>query len=131
MLAVRVGDTRAVMSAHRRAAARLRFDWGLPGAVAVAKDVAVVVDVLSFTTTLTVALDAGISVLPYRWDDRGLPSSTPATMTPCLRSAGLRLLPRNSVCHPGRSATRPSRRRGWCCRISLLWWRPSTAESLI
>lgn len=29
-------------------------------------DVAVVVDVLSFTTTLSVALDAGIEVLPYR-----------------------------------------------------------------
>jgi len=31
--------------------------------------VAVVVDVLSFTTTLTVAVDAGTSVLPYRWND--------------------------------------------------------------
>ena len=49
----------------------LRFDWGLPGAPAVgaAADVAVVVDVLSFTTTLTVAVDAGIDVLPYRWND--------------------------------------------------------------
>ncbi|KAF0961786.1 2-phosphosulfolactate phosphatase [Rhodococcus sp. T7] len=49
----------------------LRFDWGLPGAKAVgaAADVAVVVDVLSFTTTLTVAVDAGIAVLPYRWND--------------------------------------------------------------
>lgn len=49
----------------------LRFDWGLPGAKAVgaAADIAVVVDVLSFTTTLTVAVDAGIDVLPYRWND--------------------------------------------------------------
>jgi 2-phosphosulfolactate phosphatase len=49
----------------------LRFDWGLPGAKAVGADadVAVVVDVLSFTTTLTVAVDAGIDVLPYRWND--------------------------------------------------------------
>ncbi|MFD9662682.1 2-phosphosulfolactate phosphatase [Rhodococcus sp. NPDC059968] len=49
----------------------LRFDWGLPGAKAIgtAADVAVVVDVLSFTTTLTVAVDAGIDVLPYRWND--------------------------------------------------------------
>lgn len=61
------------MSAHGQAAARVRFDGGLPGAVAVAQDVdvAVVVDVLSFTTTLTVALDAGVTVLPYRWGDRG------------------------------------------------------------
>jgi len=28
-----------------------------------------VVDVLSFTTTLTVAIDAGTNVLPYRWND--------------------------------------------------------------
>ena len=32
-------------------------------------DCAVVVDVLSFSTTLTVALDQGIEVLPYRWRD--------------------------------------------------------------
>ena len=52
----------------------LRFDWGLAGAVATAgsADVAVVVDVLSFTTTLSVALDAGASVVPSRWrDSRG------------------------------------------------------------
>ncbi|OZE31655.1 MULTISPECIES: 2-phosphosulfolactate phosphatase [unclassified Rhodococcus (in: high G+C Gram-positive bacteria)] len=51
----------------------LRFDWGLSGADAIVDgaDVAVVVDVLSFTTTLTVAVDAGIDVIPSRWrDDR-------------------------------------------------------------
>lgn len=51
----------------------LRFDWGLRGADACVDgaDIAVVVDVLSFTTTLTVAVDAGIDVIPSRWrDDR-------------------------------------------------------------
>ncbi|KZE99545.1 MULTISPECIES: 2-phosphosulfolactate phosphatase [unclassified Rhodococcus (in: high G+C Gram-positive bacteria)] len=51
----------------------LRFDWGLSGADAIVDgaDIAVVVDVLSFTTTLTVAVDAGIDVIPSRWrDDR-------------------------------------------------------------
>ncbi|WP_415974551.1 2-phosphosulfolactate phosphatase [Rhodococcus sp. 077-4] len=51
----------------------LRFDWGLRGADAIidGADIAVVVDVLSFTTTLTVAVDAGIDVIPSRWrDDR-------------------------------------------------------------
>jgi 2-phosphosulfolactate phosphatase len=50
---------------------RLRFDWGPVGADAIAPDVAfvAVVDVLSFTTTLTVAVEQGISVLPYRWRD--------------------------------------------------------------
>ncbi|MGC4109781.1 MAG: 2-phosphosulfolactate phosphatase [Nocardioides sp.] len=51
---------------------RLRFDWGPTGArdlVADARpgDVAVVVDVLSFTTTLTVAVEQGIAVYPYPW----------------------------------------------------------------
>ena len=32
-------------------------------------DCAVVVDVLSFSTTLSVAIDLGIEVLPYRWKD--------------------------------------------------------------
>lgn len=52
---------------------RIRFDWGRQGAdaVTVGADVGVVVDVLSFTTTLTVALDRGATVLPYRWDGGG------------------------------------------------------------
>jgi 2-phosphosulfolactate phosphatase len=50
---------------------RARFDWGPPGADAVGPGAAVVavVDVLSFTTTLTVAVDRGIEVFPYRWRD--------------------------------------------------------------
>jgi 2-phosphosulfolactate phosphatase len=57
--------------AHRQRHYDVRFDWGTTGAKAVAADadVAVVVDVLSFTTTLSVAVDAGIAVLPYRWND--------------------------------------------------------------
>ncbi|TQF68883.1 2-phosphosulfolactate phosphatase [Rhodococcus spelaei] len=56
--------------AHRQGDYRVRFDWGPAGAAALVRDcdVAVVVDVLSFTTTLTVALDAGTAVYPYRWD---------------------------------------------------------------
>lgn len=55
-------------SAHRQSSYGVRFDWGLSGARAVSAgcDVAVVVDVLSFTTTLSVALDEGIVVLPFR-----------------------------------------------------------------
>jgi 2-phosphosulfolactate phosphatase len=53
--------------AHQQGRFSVRFDWGLSGARAISPkcDVAVVVDVLSFTTTLSVALDAGITVLPY------------------------------------------------------------------
>lgn len=45
---------------------RLRCEWGLVGGGLVAEgcDVAVVVDVLSFTTTLSVALDRGVAVIP-------------------------------------------------------------------
>ncbi|WP_433796917.1 2-phosphosulfolactate phosphatase [Actinoplanes sp. CA-252034] len=52
---------------------RVRCDWGPPGADAVGPDAAIVavVDVLSFTTALTVAADRGAEVFPYRWrDDR-------------------------------------------------------------
>jgi len=60
-----------VDQAHRQRSYAVRVDWGLDGATAIAEgaDVAVVVDVLSFTTTLSVALDVGTAVLPYRWDD--------------------------------------------------------------
>ena len=60
-----------VDQAHRQSSYAIRVDWGLDGATAIAEDadVAVVVDVLSFTTTLSVALDVGTTVLPYRWDD--------------------------------------------------------------
>jgi 2-phosphosulfolactate phosphatase len=57
--------------AHGQGRYRVRFDWGLTGAEAVSDgvDVAVVVDVLSFTTTLSVAMDRGMTVLPYPWRD--------------------------------------------------------------
>jgi 2-phosphosulfolactate phosphatase len=56
---------------HAQRDATVRMDWGLPGAEAVGADaaIAVVVDVLSFTTTLTVAVDAGVEVYPFRWKD--------------------------------------------------------------
>lgn len=50
---------------------RVRFDWGPVGADVVSPGAAfvAVVDVLSFTTTLTVAVEQGLHVLPYRWRD--------------------------------------------------------------
>ncbi|MCW2759191.1 MAG: hypothetical protein JWO46_2937, partial [Nocardioidaceae bacterium] len=49
----------------------VRLEWALPGArlLGPAATVTVVVDVLSFTTTLTVALDRGAVVFPYAWAD--------------------------------------------------------------
>ncbi|OAK57446.1 2-phosphosulfolactate phosphatase [Rhodococcoides kyotonense] len=60
-------------TAHRQRSYSVRFDWGSTGASAIGADadVAVVVDVLSFTTTLSVAVDRGVEVFPYRWRDDG------------------------------------------------------------
>ena len=56
-------------------------------------DVAVVVDVLSFTTTVTVAADRGVDVLPYRWGDddgaRALAEAHTATLAVGRSRAGI------------------------------------------
>jgi 2-phosphosulfolactate phosphatase len=57
---------------HGQTAYTRRFDWGPTGAGALVADVrpgdvAVVVDVLSFTTTLALAVERGIEVYPYPW----------------------------------------------------------------
>jgi 2-phosphosulfolactate phosphatase len=61
----------ATDAAHGQAAYAVRFDWGPTGAAAIAAgaDLAVVVDVLSFTTTMSVAVERGVTVFPYRWRD--------------------------------------------------------------
>lgn len=47
----------------------VRFDWGLREARVTCTDIAVVVDVLSFSTSVTIAVERGISVFPYAWAD--------------------------------------------------------------
>jgi 2-phosphosulfolactate phosphatase len=49
----------------------VRFDWGAAGAACVADPdgVLVVVDVLSFTTSVTVAVERGVAVYPAAWRD--------------------------------------------------------------
>ena len=59
---------------HRQAGRPVRCEWGLAGALAVTSGepgpiLAVVIDTLSFTTSVTVALDAGMTVWPYRFRD--------------------------------------------------------------
>ncbi|MFC8734153.1 2-phosphosulfolactate phosphatase [Luteimicrobium sp. NPDC057192] len=51
--------------------ADVRFEWGPDGGAQIARGAAVVVvvDVLSFTTTVGVALAGGAEVLPSRWHD--------------------------------------------------------------
>lgn len=57
--------------AHTQHGSRIRLEWGPTGAAAVTADadVVVVVDVLSFTTTLSIATRRGTRVLPFRWKD--------------------------------------------------------------
>lgn len=57
--------------AHGQAGFQVRLDWGPTGGAAVATgaDVAVVVDVLSFTTTLSIAVAQGTRVHPFPWKD--------------------------------------------------------------
>lgn len=66
-----MGKHGAVPSPFDQSRHRVRLEWGPTGASEVSGDAtyAVVVDVLSFTTTLSVAIDLGIDVLPYRWHD--------------------------------------------------------------
>lgn len=58
---------------HDQAGHRVRLEWGPTGGAAVAAgaDVALVVDVLSFTTTVGIAVERGVRVHPFSWaDDR-------------------------------------------------------------
>ncbi|MDX2646512.1 2-phosphosulfolactate phosphatase [Streptomyces sp. PA03-1a] len=63
----------------------VRFEWGPEGARRIGAHVAclVVVDVLSFTTAVTVAVEAGTAVHPYAWRD--------ATAAAYARRVGARL----------------------------------------
>lgn len=56
---------------HQQFGAAVRFDWGPTGADALATDngCLVVIDVLSFTTSVSIAVSKGTEVFPYRWKD--------------------------------------------------------------
>ncbi|MDZ5619528.1 2-phosphosulfolactate phosphatase [Nocardioides bizhenqiangii] len=63
--------TPAQEAAHGQESYDVRLDWGPTGGAAVSRgaDVAVVVDVLSFTTTLGIAVAQGTRVYPFPWKD--------------------------------------------------------------
>ncbi|CAM3282453.1 2-phosphosulfolactate phosphatase [Nocardioides dubius] len=60
--------------AHLQTRHQVRLEWGRVGAAALTReavDAAVVVDVLSFTTAVSIAVSRGVTVFPYRWRDSG------------------------------------------------------------
>lgn len=59
---------------YKQQGSGVRFDWGLVGAQQLStKDgCLVVVDVLSFTTAVSVCVSRDIDVYPYRWNDDGV-----------------------------------------------------------
>jgi 2-phosphosulfolactate phosphatase len=61
---------------YRQAKYGVRSDWGLTGARMLADDSAalVVVDVLSFTTSVSIAVSRRWAVLPYQWGRESAPS---------------------------------------------------------
>lgn len=72
---------------------QLRLEWGGEGVATLAGDCAVlvVVDVLSFSTAVSVAVDRGAAVLPLRWrDERAAAAATSAgaVLASNRRSAG-------------------------------------------
>ncbi len=107
-------------AAHRQLDHRVRFDWGPTGAAAIAAgaDIAVVVDVLSFTTTLCVAVERGMTVLPYRWkDERAAAHAEQHAATLAVGRLEARALPPVLGGQPvaGRDVAGVRRRRGSSC----------------
>ncbi len=49
----------------------IRCEWGFRGVTSLApvSDAVIIVDVLSFSTAVTMAVSRGVTVLPYRWKD--------------------------------------------------------------
>jgi len=82
-----------VTQPHAQSGSRIRLEWGPVGAALLgpAATASVVVDVLSFTTTLSVAADRGVTVHPSAWADDGaerLAASVGATLAVARRAAG-------------------------------------------
>ena len=59
------------MSYYDQSEYRIRFDWGEKGVAELApiSDIVIIVDVLSFSTCVDVAVARNATVLPFGWKD--------------------------------------------------------------
>jgi 2-phosphosulfolactate phosphatase len=73
----------------------LRCEWGLQGLVWLApiSDVIIVVDILSFSTAVDIAVSNGAFVLPARWKTDAIPPCRRSRQTYSLSPASLRAIP--------------------------------------
>lgn len=98
-------------SPHDQTQYQVRFDWGLEGAATVAADVdvIVVVDVLSFTTTVGIALESGVEVLPFAGGDVEAFAAEHGAVVAGKRESGLGLSPSSGTAeHAGTRIVIPS-----------------------
>lgn len=72
-----------------QATAACRCEWGLVGLESLAPaDVVIVVDVLSFSTCVDVAVGRGVAILPYRWKDASAESFAASELAELARPRG-------------------------------------------
>lgn len=98
----RLYDATVSATTHDQRPARVRTDWGLVGARALTetearKSLVVVIDVLSFSTSVTVACEAGAGVYPFPYHDEAGATRLARTMRAALAgqraSEGISLSP--------------------------------------
>jgi 2-phosphosulfolactate phosphatase len=84
-----------VISAHGQSQYQVRFDWGIEGADTIGADVDVliVVDILTFTTTVDIAVSLGLEVVPCAAEDAAIMARRHDAVLAGKRGEGLSLSP--------------------------------------
>jgi|ERR1035437_5717663 2-phosphosulfolactate phosphatase len=93
---------------YDQAAFDIRCEWGLAGMRHLARvsDVVIVVDVLSFSTSVEIAVSRGAVVFAYRWDDEtahDFAVKVDAIVADHKNEAGFNLSPASLIDLPGNS----------------------------
>lgn len=100
----------------------LRFQWGPLVAATLAEGVAVIVDVLRFTTAVEAAVTRGVAVYPYRWRDAAaaaFAASVQALLADGRDQAGPSLSPSGmAALAPGTAVVLPSPNGSACALLA-------------